>query len=134
VFVISFNRRELIGACLAIPQHAVTAPDVTAVLRDSLRDVRAAAEQNREEFGRRIAALETEFSAQRSARSEAAAELTSQRRARGRATVWTCDLTHGYIDINGSYRSCESLVSEFGSCSAALRFGAPVRCLQVVSF
>src|SRR6201988_1588495 len=22
----------------------------------------------------------------------------------GRATVWTCDLTHGYIDINGSYR------------------------------
>ncbi len=24
---------------------------------------------------------------------------------RSRATVWTCDLTHGYIDINGSYRS-----------------------------
>ncbi len=24
---------------------------------------------------------------------------------RGRATVWTCDLTHGYIDINGTYRS-----------------------------
>ncbi|MGC9270986.1 bifunctional glutamate N-acetyltransferase/amino-acid acetyltransferase ArgJ [Acidiphilium sp.] len=24
---------------------------------------------------------------------------------RGRATVWGCDLTHGYIDINGSYRS-----------------------------
>ena len=23
----------------------------------------------------------------------------------GRATTWTCDLTHGYIDINGSYRS-----------------------------
>jgi glutamate N-acetyltransferase/amino-acid N-acetyltransferase len=23
----------------------------------------------------------------------------------GRATVHTCDLTHGYIDINGSYRS-----------------------------
>jgi glutamate N-acetyltransferase/amino-acid N-acetyltransferase len=23
----------------------------------------------------------------------------------GRAEVWTCDLTHGYIDINGSYRS-----------------------------
>jgi glutamate N-acetyltransferase/amino-acid N-acetyltransferase len=23
----------------------------------------------------------------------------------GRATVWTCDLTHGYVDINGSYRS-----------------------------
>lgn len=23
----------------------------------------------------------------------------------GRAVVWTCDLTHGYIDINGSYRS-----------------------------
>ena len=23
---------------------------------------------------------------------------------RGKATVWTCDLTHGYIDINGSYR------------------------------
>ena len=24
---------------------------------------------------------------------------------RGESTVWTCDLTHGYIDINGSYRS-----------------------------
>jgi glutamate N-acetyltransferase / amino-acid N-acetyltransferase len=24
---------------------------------------------------------------------------------RGKATLWTCDLTHGYIDINGSYRS-----------------------------
>ena len=24
---------------------------------------------------------------------------------RGRSTVWTCDLTHRYIDINGSYRS-----------------------------
>jgi glutamate N-acetyltransferase/amino-acid N-acetyltransferase len=24
---------------------------------------------------------------------------------RGQARVWTCDLTHGYIDINGSYRS-----------------------------
>ena len=23
----------------------------------------------------------------------------------GSATIWTCDLTHGYIDINGSYRS-----------------------------
>jgi glutamate N-acetyltransferase/amino-acid N-acetyltransferase len=23
----------------------------------------------------------------------------------GRATLWTCDLTHGYVDINGSYRS-----------------------------
>lgn len=23
----------------------------------------------------------------------------------GKATVWTCDLTHGYIDINGGYRS-----------------------------
>jgi glutamate N-acetyltransferase/amino-acid N-acetyltransferase len=23
----------------------------------------------------------------------------------GKGTVWTCDLTHGYIDINGSYRS-----------------------------
>ena len=23
----------------------------------------------------------------------------------GKATVWTCDLTHGYIDINGSYRT-----------------------------
>jgi glutamate N-acetyltransferase/amino-acid N-acetyltransferase len=23
----------------------------------------------------------------------------------GRGTAWTCDLTHGYIDINGSYRS-----------------------------
>jgi glutamate N-acetyltransferase/amino-acid N-acetyltransferase len=25
--------------------------------------------------------------------------------AAGTATVWTCDLTHGYIDINGSYRT-----------------------------
>jgi glutamate N-acetyltransferase/amino-acid N-acetyltransferase len=24
---------------------------------------------------------------------------------RGKASVWTCDLTHGYIDINGAYRS-----------------------------
>jgi glutamate N-acetyltransferase/amino-acid N-acetyltransferase len=23
----------------------------------------------------------------------------------GKSTVWTCDLTHGYIDINGAYRS-----------------------------
>ena len=23
----------------------------------------------------------------------------------GAATVWTCDLTHGYITINGDYRS-----------------------------
>jgi glutamate N-acetyltransferase/amino-acid N-acetyltransferase len=23
----------------------------------------------------------------------------------GKATVWTCDLTHRYIDINASYRS-----------------------------
>jgi glutamate N-acetyltransferase/amino-acid N-acetyltransferase len=25
--------------------------------------------------------------------------------SKGAATVWTCDLTHGYIDINGSYRT-----------------------------
>jgi glutamate N-acetyltransferase/amino-acid N-acetyltransferase len=24
---------------------------------------------------------------------------------KGAATVWTCDLTHGYIDINADYRS-----------------------------
>ena len=24
---------------------------------------------------------------------------------RGKATVWTCDLTHRYIDINADYRS-----------------------------
>ena len=24
---------------------------------------------------------------------------------RGRATVWTCDLTDGYVKINGAYRS-----------------------------
>ena len=24
---------------------------------------------------------------------------------RGKATVWTCDLTHGYIDINADYRT-----------------------------
>jgi len=23
----------------------------------------------------------------------------------GSARVWTCDLTHGYIEINGDYRS-----------------------------
>jgi glutamate N-acetyltransferase/amino-acid N-acetyltransferase len=27
------------------------------------------------------------------------------RPGRGTATVWTCDLTHGYISINGDYRS-----------------------------
>ena len=27
------------------------------------------------------------------------------KRGRGTATVWTCDLTHGYITINGDYRS-----------------------------
>lgn len=24
---------------------------------------------------------------------------------KGRSTVWTCDLTHRYIDINADYRS-----------------------------
>jgi glutamate N-acetyltransferase/amino-acid N-acetyltransferase len=24
---------------------------------------------------------------------------------RGKATMWTCDLTHAYIDINADYRS-----------------------------
>ena len=24
---------------------------------------------------------------------------------RGKSTVWTCDLTHRYIDINADYRS-----------------------------
>ena len=24
---------------------------------------------------------------------------------RGRATVWTCDLGHGYVDINANYRT-----------------------------
>jgi glutamate N-acetyltransferase/amino-acid N-acetyltransferase len=24
---------------------------------------------------------------------------------RGKATIWTCDLTHGYIDVNADYRS-----------------------------
>jgi glutamate N-acetyltransferase/amino-acid N-acetyltransferase len=33
---------------------------------------------------------------------EIAAELGL---GKGEARVWTCDLTHGYIDINGSYRS-----------------------------
>ncbi|HDL90018.1 MAG TPA: hypothetical protein ENG14_03850, partial [Thermodesulforhabdus norvegica] len=23
----------------------------------------------------------------------------------GEATVWTCDLSHGYVDINASYRT-----------------------------
>ena len=23
----------------------------------------------------------------------------------GQATIWTCDLTHGYIEINAGYRS-----------------------------
>jgi glutamate N-acetyltransferase/amino-acid N-acetyltransferase len=26
-------------------------------------------------------------------------------RRQGKATVWTCDLTHGYISINADYRS-----------------------------
>jgi N-acetylglutamate synthase/N-acetylornithine aminotransferase len=25
--------------------------------------------------------------------------------AKGKATFWTCDLTEGYIEINGSYRT-----------------------------
>ncbi|HAX42533.1 MAG TPA: hypothetical protein DCY80_08260, partial [Solibacterales bacterium] len=25
--------------------------------------------------------------------------------AKGQATFWTCDLTEGYIEINGSYRT-----------------------------
>jgi glutamate N-acetyltransferase/amino-acid N-acetyltransferase len=25
--------------------------------------------------------------------------------ANGKASIWTCDLTHGYIDINAGYRS-----------------------------
>ena len=25
--------------------------------------------------------------------------------AGGKATVWTCDLTHGYVEINADYRS-----------------------------
>ena len=33
---------------------------------------------------------------------EIAAELGI---GRGAATVWTCDLGHGYIDINADYRS-----------------------------
>ncbi|HUO98392.1 MAG TPA: bifunctional glutamate N-acetyltransferase/amino-acid acetyltransferase ArgJ [Rhizomicrobium sp.] len=33
-------------------------------------------------------------------------EITADLRlGKGKARVWTCDLTHGYIDINGSYRS-----------------------------
>jgi glutamate N-acetyltransferase/amino-acid N-acetyltransferase len=31
--------------------------------------------------------------------------IVDLRLGRGKARVWTCDLTHGYIDINGSYRS-----------------------------
>jgi glutamate N-acetyltransferase/amino-acid N-acetyltransferase len=26
-------------------------------------------------------------------------------RGAGQATIWTCDLTHGYISINADYRS-----------------------------
>ena len=29
------------------------------------------------------------------------------------ATMWTCDLTHGYISINGDYRSLSAAVSRF---------------------
>ncbi len=47
-------------------------------------------------------------------REEDAAELMKQNEitikvdlglGQGRATVWTCDLTHGYIEINADYRS-----------------------------
>jgi glutamate N-acetyltransferase / amino-acid N-acetyltransferase len=31
--------------------------------------------------------------------------IVDLRLGKGKARVWTCDLTHGYIDINGSYRS-----------------------------
>jgi glutamate N-acetyltransferase/amino-acid N-acetyltransferase len=36
---------------------------------------------------------------------EIAIEIDAGARGRGRATVWTCDLTHRYIDINIGYRS-----------------------------
>jgi glutamate N-acetyltransferase/amino-acid N-acetyltransferase len=42
--------------------------------------------------------------AQHMAGSEVAIEVDLNL-GKGKATVWTCDLTHGYIDINGSYRS-----------------------------
>ena len=37
--------------------------------------------------------------------SEITVRVVLNRGGIARATVWTCDLTHRYIDINGSYRS-----------------------------
>lgn len=34
-----------------------------------------------------------------------ALDVGVKKKGGGHARVWTCDLTHGYIDINGSYRS-----------------------------
>ena len=41
----------------------------------------------------------------RSPRNHPLLELGEFGFGKGAARVWTCDLTHGYIDINGSYRS-----------------------------
>src|SRR3546814_12413203 len=43
---------------------------------------------------------------------------------KGRATVWTCELTHGYIAINGSYRSRGRCDSRAARDAAGRRGGA----------
>lgn len=47
---------------------------------------------NEEKATKEVSKLETEI-------------IVDLRLGKGKARVWTCDLTHGYIDINGSYRS-----------------------------
>ena len=47
---------------------------------------------NEEKATKEVSKLETEIT-------------VDLRLGKGKARVWTCDLTHGYIDINGSYRS-----------------------------
>jgi len=52
--------------------------------------------------------LDANFSEERAKEVMSKEEFTitlSLGKGAGRATVWTCDLSHGYIEINGSYRS-----------------------------
>jgi len=76
-FAIPFRRAERNSAN---PTEARATPDITAVLRDSLRQVRAMAEQMRDMLGRRVAVLEAELAAQRVATGEAETRIADARR------------------------------------------------------
>ena len=64
----------------ANPPQAIRTPDIPSVLRDSLRHVRAMAEQMRDMFGQRITALEAQLGAQRVATDEAGARIADLKR------------------------------------------------------